>query len=183
MQHGVGYLRNGDHERARVFFQAAYDRYPQYYLAAEHLAETMALSGDLEDALELYTAVIDQTGNPEFWSAMAGVQEELGMTADAESSLTTATAEYERLIAEHGAAFWQHAAEFFLETGNAARAHELAVMNAEVRQDVHSMLLLAETSLSTGDTDGACEAWGAARATGLNPPEMGEASAELQACP
>jgi tetratricopeptide (TPR) repeat protein len=181
-QQGIAWLRFGDIERAQRFFEAAYQRLPQYYLAAEHLAETEFLLGRRERARELYLAVIAQTDHPEFHAALAEVEAELGDTDAAEVSLGRAREGYEALLARHPAAFADHAAAFHLEQDEAGRALELARINLNQRRDVMAWLLLAEAEHAAGNRRAACRALDQARRTGLNPPELRELEERLQRC-
>lgn len=173
-QQGIALLRHGDCASARVFFAAAVARLPQYYLAAEHLAECEAALGDLDSARSRYLAVIAQTGNPEFMAALAEVEMARGEADAAERLRAQADRAYQRLLASEPAAWSQHAAEFYLDTGRAAQAHELALANARLRQDLDSLILLARSAAAVGDTALACEQRTRVLATGLRPPEIAE---------
>jgi tetratricopeptide (TPR) repeat protein len=182
VQQGIALLRNGEVRQARDFFAAAHARLPRYYLATEHLAECEALLGRLDEARRLYLDVIGQTGNPEFIAALAGVEEARGRHAEAARLRREATAGFAALIERQPAAFGAHAAEFFIEQGEVARADALARANLERRRDVGSWVLASETALATGDRERACEARRAAAATGLRPPELAGLDARLGDC-
>ena len=51
-----------------------------------------------------------------------------------------------RVVASHPEAFADHAAEFWLDAGDAARARRLAQMNLEVRQTPRAHELLARAT-------------------------------------
>jgi tetratricopeptide (TPR) repeat protein len=181
-QQGIALLRLGDLERANRFFDAAHRRLPQYYLAAEHLAETEFLLGRAERARELYRAVVAQTDHPEFHAALAEVEAELGDEVAAAASMHRAREGYADLLQRHGAAFADHAASFYLEIGEPQRALELAELNLQGRQDVMSWLLLAEAHAAVGQRRNACRALREARRSGLNPPELAEVAADIGRC-
>jgi tetratricopeptide (TPR) repeat protein len=182
VQQGIAWLRQGKVAHAREFFAAAHARLPQYYLATEHLAECEARLGRLDEARRLYHAVIAQTGNPEFIAALSGVEREAGNAAEAERLARQAERAFEALLSRHPSAAGQHAAEFFIERGQAERADALARDNLVLRQDVGSLILLAQTAQAVGDTARACEARARALDTGLRPPEMEELDALGRNC-
>jgi tetratricopeptide (TPR) repeat protein len=182
VQQGIAWLRQGEVAKAREFFAAAHARLPQYYLATEHLAECEARLGRLDEARRLYRAVIAQTGNPEFIAALSGVERDAGDADEAERLAQEAERGFEALLARHPSAAGQHAAEFFIERGQAERADALARDNLVLRQDVGSLILLAQTAQAVGDTARACEARARALDTGLRPPELGELDALGRDC-
>jgi tetratricopeptide (TPR) repeat protein len=182
VQQGIALLRHGDVTGAREFFAAAHERLPQYYLATEHLAECEAQLGRHDRARELYRQVIAQTGNPEFVAALSGVEREAGNVEAAERLAQDAERGYAALIERHPAAFGQHAAEFFIERGDVARAESLARANLAQRQDVGSWLLSTEIALARGNAEGACTSYTKARQTGLRPPELVEMQTQLPDC-
>jgi hypothetical protein len=173
-QMGIGYLRFGRIEDARRFFAAAVERLPGYYLAEEHLAECETQLGQFDAARERYLQVIEQTGNPEFSAALAGLEREAGNLQRAEQLVAEAKQGYEALLARLPGAYAQHAAEFYIETGDAKRAYTLARKNAELRSDVGSMILLANAAHAAGEIEAACKARKAALAPGFAPPEVAE---------
>jgi hypothetical protein len=181
-QMGIGYLRFGKIEDARRFFSAAVERLPGYYLAEEHLAECEALLGDLPSARARYQRVIEQTGNPEFIAALSSVERQAGNAEVADALTQQAKAGYEELLNRLPAAYAQHAAEFFIETGDAPRAYRLAQENSRLRSDVGSLILLATTAHAAKQPDAACEARASAMATGLQPPEIHELDALSTLC-
>lgn len=173
-QQGIALLRHGQCASARVFLAAALARLPRYYLAAEHLAECEAELGELEAARKRYLAVIEQTGNPEFLAALAEVEARLGNARAARAARGAADAGYRRLLARWPDAYAQHAADFYLDNGQVDQAHALALSNIGLRQDIGSLILLAQTAAASGDIALACQSAGRARATGLRPPELAE---------
>jgi tetratricopeptide (TPR) repeat protein len=181
-QAGIALLRFGRIEDARRFFAAAVDRLPGYYLAEEHLAECEAALGATDAARERYRRVIAQTGNPEFVAALAELEADAGNEVEAQRLQREARDGHEAWLARHPAAAAQHAAEFFLSIGDAKRAHALAADNAALRADIGSLLLLAEAAEAAGHDAEACEHLGAARATGLAPPELGDFDGLMARC-
>jgi tetratricopeptide (TPR) repeat protein len=182
-QQGIVLLRFGEVARAREFFAAAAERLPQYYLAVEHLAETEFLLGNLDAARERYRAVIEQTGNPEFWAALAEVESKAGRATEAAAAQARARAGYDALLARHRAAYLQHAAEFHLDLGEHEIALDLAEENLRIRSDVSSQILLADAAHAAGARDRACEAVRRVAATQLAPPEFAASPARADCAP
>lgn len=181
-QQGIALLRFGEPAEARRFFEAAHARLPSYVLAAEHLAESMAATGDLEASRALYLRVVEQTGNPEFIAALGDVEAKLGNEAVSRERHAQAARAYDALLERHPDAYAQHAAEFHLRRGNAARAYELAKRNLASRRDVGSLILHARAAEAAGERADACASRRAALATGLKPPELVELEPLAKAC-
>ena len=181
-QQGIALLRHGHYAQAKDFFAAAHSRLPQYYLATEHLAECETQLGNFDRARELYQAVIAQTGNPEFIAALAELEDQAGNAELAAAGRKDAQTGYRALLARHRAAYAQHAAEFFLDSGKPAEALVLARENLVLRQDVGSLILMAQVAAAAGEPTEACDAAARATATGLNPPELADIGRLNTAC-
>ncbi|MCB1643549.1 MAG: tetratricopeptide repeat protein [Xanthomonadales bacterium] len=182
VQQGIALLRFGHYAEAAKFFEAARERIPQFYLATEHLAECLTELGEYDHARALYLEVIEQTANPEFMAALAGLESAAGDLAAAQRWQSRADEGYESLLRDHPAAYTQHAAEYFLETGRIERALTLATANLALRQDLGSRLLYAEAVNQHGDAGAACEQLRLAGETGLNPPELQSLRSQIS-CP
>lgn len=156
LQRGLLRLRTGRWAEARRFFEAAYNRLPQYYLVAEHLAEVEAKLGNHARALELYDAVIAQTKQPEFMAARAGVLADMGRAAEAKAALAEADARWDALLKAHGSAYAAHAIGFWLDDlPNPAKARKWADANLKLRRDAESLVMAARAHAATGDKAGA----------------------------
>ncbi|MEZ4473793.1 MAG: hypothetical protein R3F60_23985 [bacterium] len=164
LQRGLLRLRTGRYPEATVFFQSAYERLPQNYVVAEHLAETEGLLGNYPEALRIYDEVVASTGLPEFMAARAGVLEQLGRKADAEQALAEADARWKALLEKYPTALAAHAISFWLEDKpDAALALRWAEANLKVRHDPDSWVLAARARAASGDKAGAHAAIEAAR--------------------
>ena len=182
VQQGIAHLRYGNVLEARRFFAAAHERLPQYTLATEHLAECETSLGNLDAARALYREVIAQTANPEFVAALAGLERAAGNTAEADRLTQDAERGYTDLLKRNPAAFAQHAAEFYIDIGKPERADALARENLQLRQDVGSWILLAQTAQAIGDEARACDARAHAVETALRPPELSDLDALASRC-
>ncbi|MHC4836847.1 MAG: tetratricopeptide repeat protein [Planctomycetota bacterium] len=156
LQRGLLRLRTGRYPEAHTFFKAAYDRLPDYYLVAEHLAETESLLGNHARALELYDRVIETTRLPEFIGARAGVLAETGDKAGAEAALKATDARWRALLEQHPKAWASHAVGFWLEDRvDPKAARKWADFNLTVRKDAGSLLTAARAAAAAGDLDAA----------------------------
>lgn len=186
LQHGVAFLRNQKLQRAHEFFTAAHERFPQYYLATEHLAETEYLLGNYERAAELYQQVSQQTDNPVFYAKLAKTERALGNDDAAARAEAEARAGFEAWLDRHPEAAWQHAAEYYLSREEAGTAVALARFNAKLRQNIPGLLLLARAERAVGNEGAACDAWRrtltSAEANGLNPPEIAQSRESFEYC-
>jgi hypothetical protein len=171
-QMGIALLRNQKITQARTFFLSAQQRLPTYYLATEHLAESELTLGNLLSAEKLYASVSQQTKNPEFYAMLAKAQKRLGKNSAAAQSLRTAEQGYSDLLREQPQAFSQHAAQFFYDTGKHPQALELAELNLQNREDIHSWLLLSRISKAMHQQTKACDALAKANSLNIQPPEL-----------
>jgi tetratricopeptide (TPR) repeat protein len=182
LQQGVAFLRYQQYEQARVFFAAAHERLPQYYLATEHLAETEALLGNWQRSAELYRQVSEQTGQPAFWHGLQLAEAELGNAAAADAAAQQADTDYQQLLAKYPLTFADHAVGYYIDTGREQKALELAEMNYANRQDVYAHLTLAEALAANGQQQQACSKVSELRRAGLAPPEIIFPDENLAAC-
>ena len=167
VQQGIALLRYERCADAVRFFEAARARIPTYYLATEHLAECEAKLGHPGRARSVYREVIVQTGNPEYIGALARIEHDARLEAQA-------AAAYTALLERHHDAYAQHAAEFYLAAGRPREALPLARENVALRQDVMSELLLARVAAASGAHAEACDARSRVLATPLRPPEIAQ---------
>jgi tetratricopeptide (TPR) repeat protein len=171
-QQGIALLRFGHAKEAIPFFEAALERVPNYYLAAEHRAECLGLVGRFEEARTQYLSVIEQTGNPEYMAGLAAMEKAAGNASAAQSWQEQAALGYQKRLALFPNAYAQHAVGFYLEAGELVRAHQLAEQNLKLRQDVGSYVLRAEVASAEHAQKDFCTAYVNAKASGLNPPEL-----------
>jgi tetratricopeptide (TPR) repeat protein len=182
LQQGVAFLRFQQYEEARVFFAAAHERLPQYYLATEHLAETEALLGNWQRSAELYRQVSEQTNQPAFWHGLQLAESELGNAPAALEAGQLADRNYRQLLDEYPLTFADHAVGYYLDTGREQQALRLAELNFANRQDVYAHLTLAEALAANGQQQKACGHIEELRRAGLAPPEILYPDASLAGC-
>ncbi|MCA1780315.1 MAG: hypothetical protein LC637_13320 [Xanthomonadaceae bacterium] len=181
-QQGIALLRSGNCPVAERFFQAALARMPMYYVAAEHLAECERAMGQLDSARRRYLSIIEQTDNPEFIGALAELEREAGNQETADKLTARAEEGWNELLARHPQAFTDHAAKFFIASGDARRALALSYSNMENRNDVLSLLLHASANFEAERLSNACRALRQAIATGMRPPEILEFEERFASC-
>ena len=179
VQQGIVFLRNGDYGSALAFFAAAHDRLPEYYLATEHLAEVQLALGNTVEAAELYQWVAAQTGYPEFYYQLSRAQLNLGDEQAAGESARLAALGYADLLKRYPAMFADHATRYYMNSGRAETALELAQRNAGWRQDIRARTLLIEAQLNAGNKSAACNGVTDIRALGYTPPELPELAEAL----
>jgi tetratricopeptide (TPR) repeat protein len=151
-QHGLMWLEQDDLDAARAWFDAAQRRLPAYAPAVGHLAEVdMALGkGDAAAAgLRSLTAFAD---DPEYVGLLAGLLSRQGQREEARQWRMQAAARYDELMMRHPAAFADHAAEFWLTTGDdVERALQLAGENLAMRQTPRAYALFQRVALAYAD--------------------------------
>lgn len=183
-QQGVALERFGHCDRARVFFDAALVRLPDYALAMDHLGECLLWNHQLDAARPIYAKLIKQTGNPEYLGAMAVLEKEAGNAELSEKYRKQAVAGYQKILATESVTWSQHAAEFYLAIGEPKEALLQARNNLENRKDVLSLILFARAAHKNGLDDEACSALHQVHESGLKPPEIAHWKDELPAsCP
>lgn len=179
VQQGIVFLRYGDHERARVFFDAAHQRFPQYALATEHLAETELALGNTTAALNLYRQVAAQTGHPEFLYRQSLTERDAGQASRAAKLAAQARQDYLDLVARYPLMYADHAAGYFLESGDVLRAYQLAVQNYRARQDISASALLIEVGFAAQRRATDVDALGTDTLTGSRTPDPRQLCAVL----
>lgn len=172
VQQGIVFLRYEDYPSARVFFAAANERFPQFVLAAEHLAETELALGEFHSAAQRYRDLAGNTKNPEFIYKLSVAEAALGNAAAANQYAALASTAYQQLLLSYPAMFSDHAARYYLQTGRIARALELAQQNMMIRQDSRARTLLVETLVAAGQTTAACREFSVFSQARFAPPEL-----------
>jgi TolA-binding protein len=143
VQQGIVFLDQEDYRSANLFFKAAYRRFPQYTLAAEHLAETELALGNAARAAELYRLVIERSGHPEFMHQLAAAERGLGNVETALALAEQAEAAYRELVERYPLMYADHATLYYIDIGARDKAVELATLNLAQRQSPQAEELLA----------------------------------------
>lgn len=143
VQAGIVFLEAEDYASARIFFAAAHQRFPQYTLAAEHLAETELALGNYEVSARLYREVVRNSGHPEFYHQLSKAEMMLGEVTLANDSASKARQGYRELVEAYPLMFADHAVNYYIDIGARENAVSLATLNLAQRGDERSRDLLA----------------------------------------
>jgi len=132
--------------RAAQWYRQAIDYLPCYVKARVHLAEILLDDDDPAAARDLLLPVA-ASGDPEVPWRLADVAFAADSEEEAASQLAIARNGFESLLARHPLAFADHAAEFYLGSGDdARRALELARLNLDNRPTARAFELYATAS-------------------------------------
>lgn len=151
-QRGHMWLTQGQLQRAQKWLDAATSRLPAFATAQGHLAEVEAHLGERDAAVSRLLPLANASDDPTYAALLGRLLEEVGRLEDAEAWRSAAAARYDELVARHPEAFADHAAEFWLEAGDAESAAHLAKLNLEVRNTPRARELFARTFARVGDT-------------------------------
>lgn len=145
---GHMWLTQGELGRARSWFESAVNSLPVYAAAQGHLAATEAAIGETADAVARLRPLATSSDDPEYAASLARILAEVGQAPEADKWRNIAAARYDELMTLHPEAFADHAAEFWLEAGDADRAARLASINLEVRNTPRSRELFVRATAS-----------------------------------
>ncbi len=109
-------FRSGDWEQAETHYRAAREVLPEYYSAAEHLAELRGAQGRIDDAVKLYELLIKRTGRPELMQALGDLQAFAGRGSDSPKWHQLAEAEYKASVKRGEVSCFHHLAGFYADS-------------------------------------------------------------------
>lgn len=154
-QRGHMWHEHGDPARAREWYTAAWRRLPAFAQAEGHLAEVEAAMGESDGAIARLRRLAAASDDPDYAAELARILGEAGRGEDALVWRARAEARYDKLVAEHPAAFADHASEFWASAGgDPGRALALARLNLELRPTprAHALLSQAIAACAEGST-------------------------------
>jgi|SRR5450432_92468 len=155
-QEGHMWESAGRSDRALPLFESAVARLPGYAAAVAHLAHLVAAFGDpagLERARVLLEPLVASTDDPEYVGQLGALYRQMHRGVEGDRLVKQATAGYEALLARHPAAFYDHAARFFLHiAGDPKRALGLAQKNLAIRATPDARNLVSEAERATSAT-------------------------------
>jgi hypothetical protein len=129
--------------RAHGWLVAALRRLPCYAQAEGHLAEVEYALGDEDAAITRLSRLAAEADDPDYAAELARILRDIGREEEADAWRARAEARYEELIARHLAAFADHAARFWLSSGdNPSKALDLARFNLAIRDTPQARRLL-----------------------------------------
>ena len=153
LQRGLMDLAAGRPADALVYYRRAEAQLPGWYLVDEHIAEVLADTGKTEEALALYTKVIEKNPDPLFMVAISDLYETLGRKEDSASWAERARKAFDDRIQKYPSATAGHVLDYFIERGDPKRALDLAEENHQLRPGGEAKTLLAQAALRNGQTD------------------------------
>lgn len=141
-----------DFERGRVaealqHYEAADAALPGWWLIEEHIAEALADSGAIDEAVRLYREIVRRCGHPEFMDALAEIDLARGENESSLAWASRAEEEHLRRMALYPEAGTGHAAEHWLTFGEPLQALELASQNAQNSPNGGAMTVLINANL------------------------------------
>lgn len=144
-----------DTERSAKWYRAAIACLPCYVKARVHLAEICLDQRRAEEARALLEPAL-ASGDPEVAWRLADVAEVRGDPAAAALYLAAARAGFEALVSKHPLAFADHAAEFYLGSGDdPVRALELARLDCANRPTLRALEQMHAAALAAGESEAA----------------------------
>ncbi|HVY39683.1 MAG TPA: hypothetical protein VHM31_17210 [Polyangia bacterium] len=153
LQEGHMWESAGRSDLARALFESALSRLPAYAPAAGHEARLLAELGapaELERARLLLEPLASQSDDPEYAGQLGAVYRRIGRDAEGAALIRRARQGYEALVAQHPAAFYDHAARFFLHVGgDPGRALDYAQKNLTIRHTPDARELVGEAERAT----------------------------------
>lgn len=145
-QHGHMWMAKGDWRQSRIWFEKSIRQLPDYAQAQGHLAEAEAEFGEFDTAIRRLRPLTVSSDDPDYCSALDRVLRLAGRHEEAEPWRTRAAIRYDDLLQQHPKAFADHAAAFWLESGDPQRAHALALQNLDIRRTPRAQRLVARAA-------------------------------------
>ena len=153
LQKGTLDLERGRWDDALAHFRRADAIFPGWYLIEEHIAEALTRKGGTAEAEALYADIVRRTGNPEFMDALAGIAAARGDAATARSWRARAAVGWEGWLKMLPEAAYGHALGHFADSGDTARALDLARRNHAARPYGDAKVELASALLAAGEAE------------------------------
>jgi tetratricopeptide (TPR) repeat protein len=135
---------------AAEWYEQAIKYVPGYVMARVHLAEVHLQRSQPEDAEATLQPAIP-SAHPEVYWRLAEALRAKSRSADADKHLRFAGSRFEDLVRRHPLAFADHAAEFYVDSGDDhPRAMELARLNLANRPTLRAFELTYRTTIAAG---------------------------------
>jgi tetratricopeptide (TPR) repeat protein len=149
-------FRSGDWETAEKQYEAALSAQPNYYAGLDHLAELRGAQGRLEEAVALYTRLIERLPRPEFIQALGDLYLFAGKIGEAKPWHDRALTAYLGSVEHDEVLYFHHLAGFYADSFNdPEKAVEWAGRDLTLRQSIQAYDALAWALYKTGKIDGA----------------------------
>lgn len=152
LQIGALELQRGQWDTAHRYFARANDIFPGYWLAEAHVAQMLAVEGDLKQAEQMYKAIISRTQNPDVMMALSGLYAHLGDVRQAEYWSSQAGILLDQRVKQLPAAYYDHAFDHAITVGDNEAALTLAKANYAARAYGDSAIALARAYIVNGQS-------------------------------
>jgi tetratricopeptide (TPR) repeat protein len=149
VQIGINFFKMKNYLQSELAFKSAIAIAPNFNMALEHLAETLAYVNRIDESITLYEKIITQSDDPEFMGQLAKLYRYQNRIDESNKLAFNAKVKYLQLLKDFPEAMYWHASHFFLEEGKDPQlALHLLEMNAKLRPNSNSFLALAKTQLN-----------------------------------
>ncbi len=155
MQLGLMDLEAGRLDNAMAHYLDADAAFPGWWLIEEHIAEVLALQGQIAPAMRMYQELVARTHNPEFMDALARIHSARGEETEAERWIQESRRIHMRRMALFPEAAWGHALDHFLDFGAGEQAVDLAEKNFALRPNRQAREHLVRAYEKAGQHDAA----------------------------
>jgi tetratricopeptide (TPR) repeat protein len=143
----------GKEKEARGYYLEALEAIPVYAHAAVHAS----ITDPPERAIERLEALRTVSTDPDVLAALAEAHKRAKHDADAKKATEAARARYDELVAKHPEAYRDHAARFYLASGNdPKKALEYAEKNAKLRPTEEAIDLWMAAAAAVNDKAQIC---------------------------
>ena len=108
----------GDWEAAESHFKDALLKQPDYYAGLDHLAELKGAEGKIDEAIALYSRLIERVERPEFWQALGDLYLFAGKAGEARPWHVRALGGYLASVKRGEIFYLHHLAGFYSDSLN-----------------------------------------------------------------
>ena len=150
LQIGAIEQARGNYAEARKWFAVADRQFPGFWLFEAHLAQSVAIAGDLPRGIEAMRKVAQKSPSAEVMDALAMLLRTNGDVKESRQWAARAGEEWERRLALMPEAAFGHALEHELVFGSPERALDLGRRNLAARPYGESRVMLASAHLMNG---------------------------------
>jgi tetratricopeptide (TPR) repeat protein len=172
VQLGALAFRSGDWAKAGEYYDAALNARPQYYPALDHQAELRGAEGRFDEAVALYTSLIERTRRPELMQALGDLYLSSGKKEAAASWHNKALSAYFVSVEKGEAPCFHHLAILYSDSLNEPEnAVEWARRDLTFRHTISAYDTLAWALYKTGSVGEARDV--ILRVLSLNPSDPG----------
>jgi tetratricopeptide (TPR) repeat protein len=162
-------FKSGNWDAAQTHYDAALSAQPDYYAALDHMAELRGAQGKVEEAVALYTRVIERTHRPEFMQALGDLYAFAGKPNEAKSWHERACDAYLASVERGEVLYFHHLAGFYADSLNEPeKAVEWAQRDLTLRHGIQADDALAWALYKAGKIEEARDTIAKALATGTH---------------